>query len=346
VEASGNWPYDPAADTITSDPAYAAGVLERTLGAYGFGGRWAYWLPDWSGRAIGPLGDRYAQLFEEADVLVNLTGGTELREEHLRVPCRVYLETDPVASQIAIATGDARRAELVGAHTHQFSFGENLGRPGCGVPVERFSYRPTRQPVVLDWWEGAADDAPGAAFTTVGNWRQDGRDIEWSGEQYTWSKHDQFERFVDLPSRTAVPLELALSGIAEGDAEALRARGWRVVEALPLSLETGPYRDYLCGSLGEFTVAKDQNVRLRSGWFSDRSACYLAAGRPVVTQDTAFDCALPTGEGLFAVRDASEAAEALEEISSDYPRCRAAARRIAEEHFRAEDVLQRLVDEL
>src|SRR5262249_11843122 len=158
------------------------------------------------------------------------------------------------------------------------------------------------QPVVLDWWqsEEEAPRRPLFRFTTIASWQQSGKDIEWDGETYLWSKHHEFLKFIDLPRRTGQALELAL---ACGDAEALRllaAHGWQTVDALALSRDIHPYRDYILGSAGEFTVAKDQNIRLRSGWFSDRSACYLAAGKPVLTQDTAFGNVLPTGRGLFA----------------------------------------------
>ena len=236
--------------------------------------------------------------------MINLTASTVLRAEHLRVPVRVYLETDPVLPQIEVAKGNPSYLEQLGAHTHHFTYGENLGAPDCAVPVERFRYLPTRQPVILDWWTGTshpfgngAANTPRACFTTIANWRQSGKDFDWNGERYTWSKHHEFLK-ISRPSqaRTSQPLELALaltsgkgtaenswSGLSDVDAETVRlltAHGWRVVNAMIFSKQTQPYRDYILRSRGEFTVAKDQNVRLRSGWFSDRSACYLAAGVP------------------------------------------------------------------
>jgi hypothetical protein len=300
------------------------------------------------------------RLLERADVLVNLTGATVLRDEHRRVPVRIYLETDPVLPQIEVATGNPFHVDLLGAHTHRFTYGENIGQPDSGVPVSRFPYRPTRPPVVLDWWSPAAV-SPGPCFTTVASWRQAGKDVEWQGQTYTWSKHHEFLKIIDLPRRTSQPLELALAvrGRAgdgetawvprdQEDAEAIQSltrHGWRVVNAMPLSHDNARYRDYILASRGEFTVAKDQNVRLRSGWFSDRSACYLAAGRPVVTQDTAFGKFVPTGEGLFAFASLDDILAALEAINSDYGRHARAAREIAEAYFKAETVLARLVED-
>jgi hypothetical protein len=182
----------------------------------------------------------------------------------------------------------------------------------------------------------------------VCNWRQDGRDIDFQGETYYWSKHHEFLKFLDLPRSVHPPLELAM-GFANLDDDVqplLRAHGWRLVDAHQFTTDPWSYREYVRGSTAEFTVAKDQNVRLRSGWFSERSACYLAAGRPVIAQDTAFDRSLPTGEGLFAFNTVDEILEAFEAICADYQRHSRAARRIAEEYFRAETVLAKLLDEL
>jgi hypothetical protein len=265
------------------------------------------------------------------------------------VPVRVYLETDPVRPQIEIAKGDPATLSLLNAHTHHVSFGENFGAADCGVPVKTFRFIPTRQPIVLDWWQPFPERRNSTwtdgRFTTVASWRQADRDIEWQGELYTWSKHYQFLRFVDLPRRTTQSLELALAG----DEEAVRlltANGWRVLDACNLSKCSTPYRDYIVGSRGEFSVAKDQYARLRSGWFSDRSACYLAAGRPVVTQDTGFGNILPVGEGLFAFDSMDEILTAFQAINSDYKKHSAAARAIAEEYFRAETVLGKLLKDL
>jgi hypothetical protein len=276
------------------------------------------------------------------------------------VPVRIYLETDPVLPQIETALGSTYCIDVLNAHTHHFTYGENLGQPDCGVPDSRFAYRPTRPPVVLDWWSPTTIP-PGPCFTTVASWRQAGKDVEWRGQTYTWSKHHEFLKIIDLPRRTAQPLELALAvrGHAgdgesawvpddEEDADAIRMltrHGWRVMNAITLSREISPYRDYILGSRGEFTVAKDQNVRLRSGWFSDRSACYLGAGRPVITQDTAFGKFVPTGQGLFSFNGMEDIVAAFEAINSNYEAHARAARAIAETYFKAETVLAKLVED-
>jgi len=180
----------------------------------------------------------------------------------------------------------------------------------------------------------------------VGNWRQDGRDTVFEGNTYYWSKHREYLKFIDLPKRTTQPLELAtgLIQLSSEDRNVLESNGWRLTDSHPLTVCS--YRDYLQSSRGEFTVAKDANVRLKTGWFSDRSACYLAAGRPVITQDTGFGTILPTGEGLFAFNTMEEIQTAFEVIECDYERHCRAARDIAEEYFKAETVLARLLNDL
>lgn len=278
-----------------------------------------------------------------ADLLVNLSGVTVLLAEHLRVPARVYLETDPVLAQIEVAQGREFTVDLLAAHTHHFTYGENFGAPDCSVPVERFDYRPTRPPVIVDRWRTYSLPRTDA-FTTIANWQQTSKDIFWRGRNLTWSKDVQFLRFLSLPARLQVPLELALSAGDKADLDRLRSAGWRVRPAGPLSRDIEAYRDYIRSSTGEFSVAKEQNVALRSGWFSDRTASYLAAGRPAIVQDTGFGCALPTGEGLFAFSTLDQAVAAFEEIAADYRRQATAAHEVAEAYLRAETVLAALVD--
>jgi hypothetical protein len=353
LEDTGAWPFDPERNTITSACGYAVEYIGRHLAWCGLPDRWAYRAATDGRPTFGLSETALARVVEGADALVNLTGATVLRDEYLRVPVRIYLETDPVRPQIEVAQGRPFTVDLLGAHTHLFTFGENLGAPDCPLPVGRFVYHPTRQPVVLDWW--AAPPARGRraeaeSFTTIATWKQSRNDLQWNGTTYHWSKHREFLKFVDLPRRVSQPFQLAL---AAGDAtvaefrevrQRLKAQGWRVVDALAISRDIGPYREYILGSRGEFTVAKDQNVRLRSGWFSDRSACYLAAGLPVITQDCGFDKMLPTGRGLFAFSNMHEILQAVEEINSDYGAHGRAAREIAAEYFSADRVVARLAE--
>jgi hypothetical protein len=348
LEDTGNWPYDPDLETITDDATGAAARLGAVLTAHGFGERWAFVNAAREGEIHGPLADAVPRLLAEADVLLNLSGATILHDAHLGVPVRIYLETDPVTPQLELDQGRESTREILAAHTHHFTFGERIGTDGCEIPTGGFDYHPTRQPVVLDWW--APESPQGASshpfrFTTIASWDQPHKDIEWRGETYRWSKSAEFEKLLGVPARIGATIELALALEDEATLARLRAAGFVVGPARGLSGDHEAYRAFIRASGGEFTAAKDQNVRLRSGWFSDRTATYLAAGRPVVVQDTGFDAVLPTGEGLLSFRTADEAVAALEDVAGDPVRHGAAALAIAREYFDAGVVLGRLLQD-
>jgi hypothetical protein len=281
------------------------------------------------------------RLYREADVLLNVTG-QEIREEHEACPLRVYVESDPFSFQVKVAEGDEATIRHLSAHQLHFTFGENLGASDCTVPIERFHWLPTRQPVVLDLWDEPARNG-GATYTTVATWKNPAwKEIVYRGERYHWSKGRELMKVIDLPRRRPGPFEIALR-VDEGVEGTLREHGWRVASSLAVSETVDDYRAYIAGSRAEFTVAKDQYVRPRTGWFSDRSACYLAAGRPVIAQDTGFGCALPAGAGLFRWSTMEDILAAVDAIERDYQRHRRAAREIAAEFFRAETVLGSLL---
>ncbi len=347
VEAHGRTPSMLMHSDRDDGPALAAAYLDRLLRRFGFAGRWAYQAVHSDERVLGMSASELSALFARADLVVNLHGGTEPLPEHSATGRLVYLETDPVQLQVELHDGLESTRAFLDPHVAFFTFGENLGRAGCGLPVPAgYDFKPTRQPVVLDLWPATPPPA-GAAFTTVGNWRQAWREVSLDGQVYGWSKHTEFEQLLGLPGRCpSARVELALSSCTAEEQEALRRRGFDVVPALPLSEDLDPYRAYLAGSLGELTAAKDQNVRLRSGWFSDRSATYLASGRPVITQDTGFGRVLPTGIGLHAWRTLDDAVAAVEAVLADPHGQSRAAREIAEEAFDSDTVLGRLLAEL
>jgi hypothetical protein len=209
--------------------------------------------------------------------------------------------------------------------------------------VERFTWLPTRQPVVMDLWENPYPPAKDSAFSTITTWHNKGKNLTFRGETYYWTKDREFKKFLDLPKRRPVKFELALVVDEETD-RLLRDNGWHPVHSLPISRDINRYRDYIQSSHGEFTVAKDQVVRPRPGWFSDRSASYLAAGRPVITQETGFSKFLPTGKGLFGFLSMEDILAAVDVIESDYAASCKAAREIAQEYFAAEKVLGSLME--
>ena len=345
-ETTSSWPYDPIHQARVRQSDYSVRYLAKVAESLGLGDRWAYRRSYGDKAWFGLERERAEELLAHADVVLSVAGATRFAEEGLEVGRLVYFGTDPICHEIAFANGVEDIRTLIDEHDEFVTYGENIGSSGCRVPAFSPLRAKTRQPVLLDVW---ADGQPSREeFTTVCNWRQDGRDIVFAGETYFWSKHHEFLKFIDLPRRLCQPLELAtgLANIEPAVLCMLQSCGWRLVDAHPFTMDPWPYRDYVQTSRGEFTVAKDQNVRLRSGWFSERSACYLAAGRPVITQDTGFDKFLPTGEGLFAFNTMDDILSAFEAIRSDYARHSRAARAIAQEYFRAEMVLAKLLDDL
>jgi hypothetical protein len=343
VEDSGRWIYDPALNDLSPDASSNVAAVAPVLEAHGFGGRWAFngSYPD--GRCYGMEPEQLSALYREADALLNVTGAQELREEHLRVPRRIYVESDPFATQVKVANGDPNTLAQLRAHDAHFSFGENLGAPDCDVPVGgEFNWQRTRQPVVLDLWDHAL--SPGRSYNTITTWHNKGKNIEYRGDTYYWTKDREFEKVLDLPRRRPnCSFELA-AGVSPEVRELLVRHGWKQVDSVEISRSPERYRDYIRQSRGEFTVARDQYVRPHTGWFSDRSVCYLAAGRPCVTQETGFSKFVPSGRGLFGWRTTDDVLAAVDAIESDYfGHCRA-AREVAAEYFAAEKVLASLME--
>jgi GT2 family glycosyltransferase len=326
--------------------ALAAEFISAIMRRFGLSDRWAFRALHDDGGCFGMSELQIERLYGDADLIINLHGGTQPLPELASTGRLVYLETDPVQLQLELGHGVQETLDFLEPHCAFFTFAENWGKPDCRLPSqERFRFVPTRQPVVMDLWPDRSPH-PADVFTTIGNWRQEWRDVTFEGERYTWSKHHEFLKHLDLPQRTGRSFELALSSCEPSEREMLLAHGWRVRDGLEISGGIDRYRDYIGASRGEFTVAKDQNVRLRTGWFSDRSATYLASGRPVVTQDTGFGSALPTGSGLFAFDSPDAAADAVMLIDADYAAQSRAARALAHEHFGHEAVLRPLLEHL
>jgi len=326
--------------------AESAAWLERVMRQFGLEHRWAYDIIHDEPRCYGMSKTSLTELYREAAWIFNLHGSTKPTPELYATGRLVYIGTDPVEIEINLWDGEDWATKYLEPHCAFFTWGENLGRPGCRVPVPRdFHFKPTHQPAILDMWD--SEGGPSSdAMTTIGNWAQPYRTVEFQGETYHWSKHYEFLKFLDLPRRTAQPFELALSSYKPEDRRMLEENGWRITEASRLGDNAFAYRDYILGSRGEFTVAKDQYVRMKTGWLSDRSVCYLAAGRPVINQDSGFACAFPTGEGLFAFSTMEDILTAVDKINSDYARHARAASELARTYLSYEVVLGNMLAEL
>jgi hypothetical protein len=347
VEAHGTTPRSFLRRPEDNGWANAAAFIDRVLKRFDLGHQWAYFARYGDGRYYGMSETQVNDLYRSAALIINLHGGTDPLPEHSANGRLVYLETDPVAAQIEVHHQEKRTLDYLSTHCAFFTFGENYGQLDCGLPVSnQFAFKATRQPVVVDFWHNVPRNGGEPVFTTIGNWQQPAHVVTYEGEVYHWSKHLEFLKFIDLPARTSQAFELALSNYTDADKAMLESNGWRVRHALDFSMDLDRYCEYIAGSRGEFTVAKDQNIRLRSGWFSDRSACYLAMGRPVITQETGFSNILPTGAGLFAFTTMEEILDALEQINSEYERHSQAALQIARDYFSYDVVLPRLLAEV
>jgi hypothetical protein len=319
---------------------FVADVMEQ----FDMGDRWAFHaLHEEGGKCYGMSETKLKELYASADLLINYHGGTVPLPEHTATNRLIYLETDPVELEIEIYNGIKESTEFLAQHIAIFTWGLNYNQPDCQVPLDqRFRFTPLPPALVLDLWRPFGTRA-GRHFTTVGNWKQMWREVRFKGQTYYWSKHFEFLKFMDLPKKTKQTFELALASYEEKDRKLLERNRWRVCEAMDFSTDLDAYRKYIGTSRGAFTVAKDQNVRLRSGWFSERSAQYLAAGKPVIDQDTGFGNYLPTGRGLFAFSTMDDVLAAVDAINSDYANHCRGAYEIAREYFSYDVVLKRLL---
>jgi hypothetical protein len=352
VEDSDRPVYDPVHQNPTMDFAANVALLADYMDQIGLSDRWAFRPPGVQGECLGAVDfEGLKRLYREADAAINLCGCQEPRPEHDTLRCRVYVETDPVENQVAVALGHKGVIATLDAHNHHFTYGENLGAEDCPVPMQRYRWRPTRPPVAVDLWFDTPQAPSNPALTTIAKlthhssditWKgYDSKDVRWNGHVWRWSKYQEFLKFLDVPQGAVLPLEIATT-LGTDDIAKWRDRGWRVGDASRLN-DPMRYRDYIRTSSGEFTVAKDQYVAPRSGWFSDRSVCYLAAGRPVITQDTGFGKRIPTGHGLFAFSSKEEALAAIDAVAADYSTQSAAAVEIAKEYFDAEKVVREML---
>ena len=330
----------PAAATTPAGAPLARSVnaayARRALSGHGLDQRWSLL----AGGTTETVGLGYADLAAARwDVLVNLSGALRAPELTGRIPVRVYVDLDPAFTQVWQADGHDLG---LGDHTHFATVGCGIATPGCPVPTGGLRWHHTLPPVVLSHWTtGAAITR--SAMTTVANWRSYGS-VTFGGVTYGQRAHS-FRAFFDLPRATHVALApaLAIDPAETGDLAALARGGWELIDPATAAGTPEGYRDFVRSSRGELSIAKSGYVLSGSGWFSDRSACYLASGRPVVAQDTGFGRRLATGEGLLAFATPAEAVDALARVDADYARHAAAARRIAADELDSAIVLGALL---
>ncbi len=351
VEDTRLWPvYQTGSDG--ADCSANVDHLARVMAAFGLGDRWAY-RDEASGNCFGLTEAQVNEVCRTADVLVNVSCATFLRDEYRRIPVRALIDSDPMftqvqyVSQVGFTPGKSGIRELVDGHTHHFTFGENVGGKDCVMPDCGIRWRPTRQPICLDRWRVTARPTNGAAFTTLMNWTA-APPLQFAGQ--TWGQKDvEFRRVWELPRAVpGSPLAVVVGQTtgAPFPRVAAEGAGWHVLDPALHAPDWSTYRTFIERSLGEFSVAKETYVKARTGWFSCRSACYLASGRPVVTQDTGWARRLPNGRGLLAFTEANEAAEALRRVTAEWDLHARVSRAIAEDCFDSRRVLGALLREV
>jgi hypothetical protein len=279
-----------------------------------------------------------------ADILLNVMGYLDDEEILGQVRRRVFLDIDPGFGQMWREQG---LHDPFSGHTDFVTLGRNIGRAGCSIPTCGLEWITMAQPVVLEQWPFQPLPADGA-FTSIGAWRGPNAPVEYRGRTYGLRAHE-FRKFAPLPSRCpGSRFEMAFD-IHPGDAKDivnLREQGWSLVD--PKDVAGGPaeYRAYIAGSKAEFMVPKQMYVETNNGLLSDRSAYYLASGRPVLARDTGIGQWYPTGQGLLMFTTLDEAAAGVEAINRDYARQARAAREIAVEFFDSDKVLTKLLNDL
>jgi hypothetical protein len=288
--------------------------------------------------------DELLDIAEESELLINITGHLRMESLMRRLSRKVYLDLDPGFTQYWHAAGDP--GPRLEGHDFYFSIGGNIGTPASSVPTDGIRWRPTRPPALLGEWPASKDGEPNR-FTTVASWRGPYGPVDADGKTFGLKVHE-FRKVVELPKHVPQTFELALDihPADEKDLDALRSCGWRMVDPRTTVPDPLTFRRYIQASDAEFSVAQGIYVETNSGWFSDRTVCYLASGKPVLVQDTGFSRNYPVGEGLVAFRTLDEAIAGVERIAGDYVRHSKAARALAETYFDSDKVLGRLLDEV
>ena len=355
IEDTGQYPIfqkNEAWNDASSSIEYLKGVMDR----FDMKDKWAY-RDVATGKSFGMSEEKILQICQFADVFINISYSTFPRDEYMRIPNRFLIDSDPMFTQMQYLLQENSGSgisqswttrQMVESHTHLFSFGENIGAVDCKIPTLNYDWISTRQPVVMDLWKNALETTT-FGFTSIMNWS--GRKKICFEDQEWGQKDVEFEKFKEMPSLAnhidfEVVINMPLNKESSFNLSEYETLGWKVLDphvVVPNALE---YRNFIFESIAEFGVAKETYVKSNSGWFSCRSACYLAAGKPVITQETQWSKYIPSGNGLFAFTDMDSAMEAIREVSSDLTRQSMKAREIAHEYFDSDNVLTKMLKHL
>ena len=332
--------YNPQTNSMSVEPSYGLQFINSTFNAFGLEECWTYCdvhNKQWYGKS----GIKVKAFAAEADLLINLSGITAIRPFLQHIPQRVFLDTDPLFTQIR-HLHDEGALEIAQSHTHHLTFAENIGKAKCSIPDDGLNWIATRQPIVIDAWKFKPVNRD-AKLTTVMQW-DSYKTRAYAGVEYGM-KSKSFSLIEDIPSKVNQQFEIAV-GSATAPKQELQAKGWQILDPLEITKTPYSYQDFISSSKGEFTIAKHGYVASWSGWFSERSAAYLASGRPVITQETGFSEIFETGKGLFSFSTAEEAISAIAELNSNIAFHCQEARNLAEECFDSDKVLKNMLSDI
>lgn len=329
--------------------------LKKMMEAFGLKDKWAY-RDIASGQCYGMTKEKVIELCRSADVFINISCSTFLREEYLNIPKRVLIDSDPMFTQVQYesesggdipAEGPTTR-HMLENHNFLFSFGENIGAEDCKIPLLGFKWHATRQPVCLNLWESKQKHAVDS-FSSIMNW-SGRKKMHFNNEE--WGQKDiEFEKYKSVPSKMPgvkfkVVINKPLNKDSNFDSDGLETLGWSILAPDITIGNTEDYKSFIINSAAEFSVAKETYVKSKSGWFSGRSACYLAGGKPVITQETQWSKFIPAGNGLFAFTDVPSAVDAINEVNSRLAYHSRKAKEIAREYFDSAIVLTDMINKL
>lgn len=344
------YPIYQKADQKWNDSKPVINNLMQIMERFGLGNSWIY-RDEVTGNSYGMDMKLFLAACKRADFFVNISCSTVMREEYAQIPNRILIDSDPMFTQIQLATEQSFTSEtcnlkqLVNEHNYHFTFGENIKQKNCLIPDVGVDFIPTRQPVVLDYWDYSVAPLSGS-YTTLMNWSA-GKKLHFQGE--AWGQKDmEFSKIKEIPSILAnktfdISVSKAGGGLTDDEKSKFNKNGWNLIETDRASGDEIQYQQFIHNSKAELSVAKHTYVKAKTGWFSCRSACYLASGRPVIAQDTGWSKYYTTGIGLFAFTNSEEAIGAIEKIESDLVNQSKAARQIAEAYFDSNKVINGLI---
>jgi hypothetical protein len=330
-----SWVFDWDKGDWTTELDYPAAYVQACLQPFGFQGHWIYRAANES-RGM-PL-EHFLEICSRADLLLlRAIPIWEWRLEYDRPARCAFIDVDPGFTQMKFANGDPKLQAGLKYCDRHFTLAQRIGLADCAIPSDGGPWLKTRPPVFLPEWPVAKQEA--THFTSVMRW-QGFKEVEYLGVSYG-QRDKEFPRYFDLPKRATQKFLIAQMGIKPDE---LKRHGWEVALGEVVSRTPEAYREFIQGSRAEFSVPKNGYVAMRGGWFSDRSVCYLASGRPVVMEDTGLADWLPAGQGLLTFNDPDGALRAVETVNANYEQHCRAARRLAAEHFATDKVLPALLE--